>query len=93
VFEMLKDFLVENKHLEKIVAIGHRLVHGGQYFSKSVLINADSLEKITACIALAPLHNPAHIEGIRFCQLIFPVFPQGAVFVSAVHLTVRSSMA
>lgn len=45
VFEMLKDFLVENKHLEKIVAIGHRVVHGGQYFSKSVLINADSLEK------------------------------------------------
>ncbi|APA82148.1 acetate/propionate family kinase [Francisella tularensis] len=93
VFEMLKDFLVENRHLEKIVAIGHRVVHGGQYFSKSVLINADSLEKIKACIALAPLHNPAHIEGIRFCQQIFPELPQVAVFDTAFHQTMPSYIA
>ncbi|APD49733.1 acetate/propionate family kinase [Francisella hispaniensis] len=93
VFEMLKDFLVENRYLEKIVAIGHRVVHGGQYFSKSVVINADSLEKIKECIALAPLHNPAHIEGIRFCQQIFPELPQVAVFDTAFHQTMTSYIA
>ena len=93
VFEMLKDFLVENRYLEKIVAIGHRVVHGGQYFSKSVVINADSLEKIKECIALAPLHNPAHIEGIRFCQQIFPELPQVAVFDTAFHQTMPSYIA
>ncbi|MFV9931485.1 MAG: acetate/propionate family kinase [Francisella endosymbiont of Hyalomma asiaticum] len=93
VFEMLKGFLVENNYLERIVAIGHRVVHGGQYFSKSVVMNADSLEKIKACIPLAPLHNPAHIEGITFCQQIFPELIQVAVFDTAFHQTMPSYIA
>ncbi|AJI57377.1 acetate kinase [Francisella philomiragia] len=93
VFELLKDFLVENNYLEKISAIGHRVVHGGQYFSKSVIIDKDSLQKIKDCIPLAPLHNPAHIEGILFCQQIFPNLPQVAVFDTAFHQTMPEYVA
>ncbi|MEY8715340.1 acetate/propionate family kinase [Francisella philomiragia] len=93
IFELLKDFLVENNYLEKISAIGHRVVHGGQYFSKSVVIDKDSLQKIKDCIPLAPLHNPAHIEGILFCQQIFPNLPQVAVFDTAFHQTMPEYVA
>ncbi|AIT09701.1 acetate kinase [Candidatus Francisella endociliophora] len=93
IFALLKDFLVENSFLEKISAIGHRVVHGGQYFSKSVLIDDDSLQKIKNCIPLAPLHNPAHIEGITFCQQIFPGLPQVAVFDTAFHQTMPNYVA
>ncbi|MBK2095777.1 acetate kinase [Francisella philomiragia] len=93
VFELLKDFLVENNYLEKISAIGHRVVHGGQYFSKSVIIDKDSLQRIKDCIPLAPLHNPAHIEGILFCQQIFPNLPQVAVFDTAFHQTMPEYVA
>ncbi|AFJ42666.1 acetate/propionate family kinase [Francisella orientalis] len=93
IFELLKDFLVENNYLEKISAIGHRVVHGGQYFSKSVIIDKDSLQKIKDCIPLAPLHNPAHIEGMLFCQQIFPNLPQVAVFDTAFHQTMPEYVA
>ncbi|MEY8702555.1 acetate/propionate family kinase [Francisella philomiragia] len=93
IFELLKDFLVENNYLDKISAIGHRVVHGGQYFSKSVIIDKDSLQKIKDCIPLAPLHNPAHIEGILFCQQIFPNLPQVAVFDTAFHQTMPEYVA
>lgn len=93
IFTLLKEFLEENNHLEKISAIGHRVVHGGQYFSKSVLIDDDSLQKIKDCIPLAPLHNPAHIEGITFCQQIFPSLPQVAVFDTAFHQTMPNYVA
>ncbi|MBK2029032.1 acetate kinase [Francisella noatunensis] len=93
IFELLKDFLVENNYLEKISAIGHRVVHGGQYFSKSVIIDKDSLQKIKDCIPLAPLHNPAHIEGVLFCQQIFPNLPQVAVFDTAFHQTMPEYVA
>ncbi|GAB4221904.1 MAG: acetate kinase [Francisella sp.] len=87
VFKVIKEFLIENKYLQKIVAIGHRVVHGGRYFSQSVLINEDSLQKIKECIPLAPLHNPANIEGVNFCQQLFPDLPQVAVFDTAFHQT------
>ena len=93
IFNELKQFLSEGNYLSKISAVGHRVVHGGQFFSKSVLIDEDSLQKIKDCIPLAPLHNPAHIEGITFCQQIFPDLPQVAVFDTAFHQTIPNYVA
>lgn len=93
IFNELKQFLSESNYLSKISAVGHRVVHGGQFFLKSVLIDDNSLEKIKACVPLAPLHNPAHIEGITFCQQIFPGLPQVAVFDTAFHQTMPNYVA
>ncbi|MED7819548.1 MULTISPECIES: acetate/propionate family kinase [unclassified Francisella] len=93
VFNEIKQFLSAESYLNKISAIGHRVVHGGKFFSKSVLINQDSLQKIKDCIPLAPLHNPAHIEGIIFCQQIFPNLAQVAVFDTAFHQTIPNYVA
>jgi len=93
IFTLLKDFLLENNFLQKISAVGHRVVAGGQYFSESVLITPENLEKIKACIPLAPLHNPAHIEGITFCQQMFAGLPQIAVFDTAFHQTMPNFVA
>ncbi|QIW09255.1 acetate kinase [Francisella sp. LA112445] len=93
IFNELKKFLSKSGYLNKISAIGHRVVHGGQFFSESVLIDDDSLQKIKDCIPLAPLHNPAHIEGIAFCKQIFPDLPQVAVFDTAFHQTMPNYVA
>mgnify|MGYP000109813176 FL=1 len=73
--------------LEEIDAIGHRIVHGGEIFDKSVLIDEDVINKIDECAALAPLHNPAAILGIRACQQAMPGVPMSAVFDTAFHQT------
>ena len=73
--------------LTEIDAIGHRVVHGGDKFSNSVLITDDVLKKIIECIPLAPLHNPPNIEGIRAVENIIPGKPQVAVFDTAFHQT------
>lgn len=73
--------------LDEINAVGHRVVHGGEKFSSSALINADVLEAIEACNDLAPLHNPANLIGIRACQELIPGVPQVAVFDTAFHQT------
>ena len=71
-----------------VEAIGHRVVHGGERFSKSVLIDADVLQAIDACVELAPLHNPANLRGIRAATEIFGQgTPQVAVFDTAFHAT------
>ncbi len=70
---------------EQLVAIGHRIVHGGEKFTKSVIIDEDVLEGIEECASLAPLHNPAHILGIKVAQKAFPSLPQVAVFDTAFH--------
>jgi acetate kinase len=75
------------EHEKKIVVIGHRVVHGGEYFSSSVLINDHVLEKIRECIPLAPLHNPANLIGIEVVRKEFPNTPQVAVFDTAFHQT------
>lgn len=71
----------------KIGAIGHRVVSGGEAYSESVLINDDVLAAIEQCIALAPLHNPANLLGIRAAQEIFKGLPNVAVFDTAFHQT------
>lgn len=65
--------------------IGHRVVHGGEHFQSSVVIDQDTLDAIEACIPLAPLHNPANLTGIRILQSCYPKVPQVAVFDTAFH--------
>ncbi len=75
------------KDESEIKAVGHRVVHGGEEFFESVLINEDVIEKISDCIELAPLHNPANLTGIRACQKVLPDTPMVAVFDTAFHQT------
>ena len=71
------------KSLEDIEAVGHRIVQGGDFFSGSVLVNDDVLDKITFCADFAPLHNPAHLLGIRAMQEVLPSVPQVVTFDTA----------
>ena len=74
--------------LGDIDAVGHRVVHGGEKFSKSVLIDDDVLRGIDDCIELAPLHNPANVQGIQAARNTFGRgLPQAAVFDTAFHQT------
>lgn len=73
--------------LDEIGAIGHRIVHGGEMFSSSVLINDEVIEEIEKCIDLAPLHNPAGVAGIKAAQKVLPNIPMVAVFDTAFHQT------
>ncbi len=70
---------------EQLKAIGHRVVHGGEKFTKSALIDDAVLKGIEDCAALAPLHNPAAIVGIKAAQKAFPGLPNSAVFDTAFH--------
>ncbi len=73
--------------LDEIKAVGHRTVHGGEYFTKSTLINDEVITQMEECIDLAPLHNPANLSGIRACQHLMPNTPMIAVFDTAFHQT------
>jgi acetate kinase len=72
-------------HKEEIGAVGHRVVHGGERFHESVLIDEDVIDGIEACIALAPLHNPANLQGYRAARAVLPEAPQVAVFDTSFH--------
>lgn len=72
---------------DQVKAIGHRVVHGGEKYSASVLINEEVIAALEACIPLAPLHNPANLTGIRAAQNIFKGLPNVAVFDTAFHQT------
>ncbi len=76
--------------LSEIEAVGHRVVHGGEKFNKSVLINDDVIANIKACAPLAPLHNPANLKGIEAVTKEMPGVPQVAVFDTAFHQTMPS---
>jgi len=69
-------------------AIGHRVVHGGEKFSGSVLLNDEILQVVEECVPLAPLHNPANIQGIREAMRLYPGVPQVGVFDTAFHQTI-----
>ncbi len=73
--------------IHEIGAVGHRVVHGGEYFSKSVIITDEVKEAIDKCSELAPLHNPANLIGIAACEQIMKGVPQVAVFDTAFHQT------
>lgn len=76
------------KNLDELGGIGHRVVHGGEKFSKSVIITNEVIEEIRKCIDLAPLHNPAAILGIEACKKIVPNMKMVAVFDTAFHQTI-----
>ena len=86
------DALVDPKNgvigsMKEIDAVGHRVVHGGEKFAKSVVINDEVMKAIEECNPLAPLHNPANIIGIKACQALMPGVPMVAVFDTAFHQT------
>ena len=75
------------KSLDEIGAVGHRVVHGGEKFATSVVINDEVIKAIEECNDLAPLHNPANLIGINACKNIMPGVPMVAVFDTAFHQT------
>ncbi|MCQ2140748.1 MAG: acetate kinase [Bacteroidales bacterium] len=75
------------KSFDDIEAVGHRIVQGADYFSGSAIVDEDVMEKIGICCDFAPLHNPAHILGIRAVQQVLPSVPQVVTFDTAYHQT------
>lgn len=90
--QMVIDALVSTEHgviasMDEIGAVGHRVVHGGEHFSDSVVIDASVKKALEMCTPLAPLHNPPNIIGIEACEKIMPNVKQVAVFDTAFHQT------
>lgn len=75
------------KDMSEIQAVGHRVVHAGEKYSSSVVINDEVMKAIEECVDLAPLHNPPNILGIKACQELMPTTPMVAVFDTAFHQT------
>lgn len=75
------------KTMDAIDAVGHRVVHGGEEFACSTVINDEVMKALEKCSAMAPLHNPPNIIGIKACEAIMPGVPQVAVFDTAFHQT------
>ena len=75
------------KSLDEVGAVGHRIVHGGEKFTSSVVINDSVLADVELCSDLAPLHNPANVIGIKACQELMPETPMVGVFDTAFHQT------
>ncbi len=89
---LILEALVNEKHgviknLNEIVAVGHRVAHGGEFFTKSSLIDDFTKSEIEKCIELAPLHNPANLKGILSMEKLLPGIPQVAVFDTSFHQT------
>ena len=89
---LVTDALVDKDHgviesMSEISAVGHRVLHGGEKFSGSVIINDDVIAAIEECCELGPLHNPHNLTGIRACSEIMPSVPQVAVFDTGFHQT------
>lgn len=92
--QMVLEALVDSEHgviadLKEIDAVGHRLVHGGEKFTKSVIIDEEVIAGVEECNPLAPLHNPANLIGVRACQAIMPNVPNVGVFDTAFHQTME----
>ena len=89
---LVMDALQHSAHgvisnISDIAAVGHRVVHGGEHFTKSAIVTNEVKAAITECVALAPLHNPANLTGIEVCEKLMPNVPQVAVFDTAFHQT------
>jgi len=89
---LVLDALVDKKHgvisdMSEISAVGHRVVHGGEKYASSVLIDGKVMEALEECVKLAPLHNPPNIIGINACKELMPSTPMVAVFDTAFHQT------
>lgn len=79
------------KDMKEVKAVGHRVVHGGEYFSQSAIVTEEVINKIEECNSLAPLHNPANIIGIKACMAIMKDTPNVVVFDTAFHQTMPES--
>lgn len=92
--ELLLDMLIQKgtvKSFDEIDGVGHRVVHGGEVFSDSVLITDEVLEKLESLSHLAPLHNPANLVGIKEFKKALPSVPAVAIFDTAFHQTMPAS--
>ncbi len=78
--------------VDEIEAIGHRVVHGGAYFTESVLVDDNVMSILDKCVAYAPLHTPAHIMGIKGCMAVMPDTPEVLVFDTAFHQTMSKEV-
>ena len=92
-FEQVLAFLTDGKigaikDVSEIDAIGHRIVNGGPSFKQSVIITKEVLEEYNKCIEYAPLHNPAHLQGINACMKLMPDVPEVLVFDTSFHRTI-----
>jgi len=92
-FEEIVKFLTDEKigvikSLGEIDAIGHRVVHGGPKFTATVMVTDDVMKEFEKCIEYAPLHNPAHLQGINACLKIMPGIPEVLVFDTAFHKSI-----
>lgn len=90
--QLVLEILTDKEHgviksLEDIEAVGHRIVQGADFFPGSALVNDDVLKKIEICCDFAPLHNPAHLLGIKAVQAVLPSVPQVVTFDTAFHQT------
>lgn len=83
--DKLATLLAEWDILDSLTGIGHRVVHGGEKFSASTLLNDDNIAALKTLNHLAPLHNPVNMQGIEACQKLLPNLPQVAVFDTAFH--------
>ncbi|MGN1310291.1 MAG: acetate/propionate family kinase [Clostridia bacterium] len=97
-FEAVLEFLTDAeigaiKDISEIDAIGHRIVNGGPSFTKSVVITPEVLEEYNKCIEYAPLHNPAHLQGINACMSLMPNVPEVLVFDTSFHRTIPEKAA
>ncbi len=79
------------KSMDEIGAVGHRVVHGGEKFANSVIIDDEVMKALNDCIDLAPLHNPPNIMGIEACKALMPETPMVAVFDTAFHQTIPAA--
>lgn len=94
--QMVLDALTNEKtgaisSLSEIDAIGHRVVHGGEKFACSAIVDTAMIDALEECTELAPLHNPANLIGIHVCQELMPGVPMVGVFDTAFHQTMPSS--
>ena len=94
--QMVLDALTDKAHgvikgMDEIGAVGHRVVHGGEFFSKSAVIDESVKNAVSQCVPLAPLHNPANLIGIDACEKAMPNVKQVAVFDTAFHQTMPAS--
>ncbi len=93
-FELVMEYLLNPekcgaiKDVSEIDAIGHRIVHGGPNFTKTTIVTDEVLEEYNTSIEYAPLHNPAHLQGINACKKIMPNIPQVLVFDTSFHTTI-----
>ena len=90
---LVLDALTHAEHgviasLDEVKAVGHRVAHGGEFFPESCVVNEDVKEKIRSLFAIAPLHNPANLEGVLSIEKVLPSVPQVTVFDTSFHQTI-----